>query len=308
MIQSVHRRPGPLEAGVEEAAAFVRRNWRKAACAGLILGTGLGELARHIEPDVELDFDEIPYFPRSTALGHRGRLVCGQLAGVPVVAMDGRCHRYEGYSMAEITLPVRVMSRLEVPLLIASNASGGINPQLRCGQLVVIADHINLMGPSRLLASGGARAASAGDAHRSGPTLSPRPTGPPLYDPQLIEQALEIARDRGFAAQAGVYVAVTGPNYETRAEYRFLRRIGGDVVGMSTVPEVIVARECGLRVLALSTVTNVAQPDAPRVVRAEDVLAASAGAEPHLRTLVCELLARHQNRPSSNRQSLAVHA
>lgn len=288
MIQSLHRRADRLAACVDEASAFVRRHWPKTARAGLILGTGLGQLAKHIEAEVELEFDEIPYFPRSTALGHRGRLICGEMAGIPILAMDGRCHRYEGYSFAEITLPVRVMGRLRAPLLIVSNASGGINPQLRSGQIVVIADHINLMGPCRAFEvdSLGCREV---DSHEA---LTPRADGPSTYDPQLIDQALQIARERGFAAQRGVYVAVTGPNYETRAEYRFLRRIGGDVVGMSTVPEVRVARQCGLRVLALSTVTNVAQPDVRRPVSAEEVLAASARAEPHLRTLVCGVLGR----------------
>jgi purine-nucleoside phosphorylase len=264
---------------IAEAARWIRSLWSATPAAAVILGTGLGSLAREIVPDASIPFEAIPHFPRATAESHKGQLVCGRLAGIPVAAMEGRLHAYEGYSLAETTLPVRVLKELGIGLLIVSNASGGMNPRYRRGDVVVIEDHINLMGSNPLIERPGMMEKT------NYPEMS-RP-----YDPRLIERALEISRREGFVAHRGVYVAVKGPNYETRAEYRFMRRIGGDVVGMSTVPEVIVAAELGLKVLALSTVTNTCLPDALGPTESADVVAAARKAEVHMRRIVLGVLA-----------------
>jgi len=264
---------------VREAAEAVRGHWDGAARAGIILGTGLGGLAQRIEAEATLDYESIPHFPRSTAIGHTGQLVCGRVEGVPVVAMEGRFHAYEGYSHRQITFPVRVMKALGAELLIVSNACGGMNPQFAQGDIVVIEDHINLMGDNPLLGI-------------NDDSLGPRfPDMCAPYDPRLIETALEIARRENFAAHKGVYVAVTGPNLETRAEYRFLRAIGADVVGMSTVPEVIVAVHAGMRVLGLSIITDRCLPDALKPADIDEILGTAARAEPNLRKIVLGVLA-----------------
>lgn len=268
-MQSLQRR-------IDEAVAAIRSHWTVRAKAGVVLGTGMAQIADCFEPQSVLPYEAVPHFPRLTALGHRGRLLCGMLSGVPAVMMDGRPHAYEGHGPAAIALPVRVMRALGADLLVLSNASGGIHPSYQSGDVVVIEDHIDLMGIS-VVDGGDERAPRRFDPGR-------------LYDRSLIDRALSIARREGFVAHRGVYVGMTGPNYETRAEYRFLRRIGGDVVGMSTVPEALVAAECGLRVLALSTVTNVARPDAPQRVDAHDVLDSSAAAAPHVAKIVVEVL------------------
>jgi len=276
-----------------EAADAIRRRWSCAPRAGLILGTGLGNLAGHIKTDATVTYEEIPHFPRSTALSHRGQLVCGSLGGKPVVAMEGRCHRYEGHPLTRLTLPVQTMRALGIDVLILSNASGGLNSGYESGDVMVIEDHIDLMFWKRSSRTTGQR--SDGGPRRS--TVkevdmpSRRPTAMP-YDPGLIEQAMTVARRENFVAHRGIYVGMTGPNYETRAEYRFLRKIGGDVVGMSTVPEAMAAARCGLRTLALSTVTNVARPDAPQVVFSEDVVRAAEMAEPNVRKIVLDVIAK----------------
>jgi purine-nucleoside phosphorylase len=264
---------------IEQAARAIRRCWPLRPQVCLILGTGLGSLVDSIDTDLVLSYEGIPHFPCSTAPSHKGRLVCGRLAGVPVVTMDGRCHVYEGYRVDEITLPVRVARSLGATLLIVSNASGGLNPRFATGDLMVVADHVNLMGRR----TGSYASAFAG--HRRGVPFCP-------YDEDLTQRALEVARRENFVAHRGVYIAVSGPNYETRAEYRFLRRIGGDAVGMSTVPEVIAAAQSGMRVLAISTITNVATPDAPQKVQASDVTAAAQNVEPKLRKIVRDAVAR----------------
>jgi purine-nucleoside phosphorylase len=261
-----------------QAADEIRRRWDCRSKVGIILGTGLGSFTEQIQSESVIGYDEIPHFMRSTAVGHRGQLVCGRVAGVPIVAMEGRFHLYEGYSLQQITFPVRVMKALGVELLIISNASGGLRPHYVPGDILVIDDHINLMMANPLV---GAFDEQLG---RRFPDLS-RP-----YDPQLIRQALRIARRENFVAHQGVYVAVSGPNYETRAEYRFLRRIGGDVVGMSTVPEVIVAKDVGLRVLALSVITNVCRPDALTTTDGDSVVASARSAEVKLRKIVLGIL------------------
>ncbi|MHB8969609.1 MAG: purine-nucleoside phosphorylase [Pirellulaceae bacterium] len=272
---------------VEMARAHISRQWPVQPRAAVILGTGLGRLVEHVQPDVMIPFADLPGFPRTTALGHHGRVVCGRLNGIPLILLDGRCHLYEGYSLDQVTLPVRVLHACGAQLLIVSNASGGLNPEFASGDIMVLDDHINLM-PQPVL--------PANCRTVLGRTAGGRivRTGASPYDPQLLEQVLRTAQRHHFVAHRGVYVAVTGPNYETRAEYRFLRRIGGDVVGMSTVPEVLVAQALGMRVLGLSIVTNVASPDAPQVVESTEVVHAAARAEPHVRQIVADILAHGQ--------------
>lgn len=262
-----------------EAVDYVRRLWQRTPRAGIILGTGLGQLAEQISRDIVIPYHAIPYFPRSTAIGHQGQLVCGILNDVPVVALDGRFHFYEGYSAEEITLPISVMRHLGTELLLVSNASGGLNPQFRSGDIMAMADHINLMGRHT-------RSLSVPNC------LPSRSGGPVPYDPELIDLAQELARSSGFACHRGTYVAVLGPNYETRAEYRAMRRLGGDAVGMSTIPEVLAAIRCGLRILALSTITNIARPDAPIAITAQEVVDIAATSEPKLRKIVTGVLER----------------
>ncbi|HVC93334.1 MAG TPA: purine-nucleoside phosphorylase [Pirellulales bacterium] len=268
-----------LAAQIDEAVAVIRRQWGgSTARAGIILGTGLGSLADQIEREAVLDYSSIPFFPRSTAVSHTGQLVIGKLCGVPVAAMEGRFHAYEGYSHQQITFPVRVMKALGAELLIVSNACGGLNSQYACGDVIVIEDHINLMGGNPLVGINDDR-------------LGPRfPDMCRPYDVALISRALEIARRADFAAYRGVYVAVTGPNLETRAEYRFLRLIGADVVGMSTVPEVLVAVHAGMRVLGLSIVTDMCLADALEPADIRRILGHAAAAEPKLRKIVMGIL------------------
>lgn len=247
--------------------------------AGIILGTGLGSIAGHIQTEAKIDYSSIPHFPRSTAIGHAGQLVCGRLQGLPVVAMEGRFHAYEGYSHRQIAFPVRAMRALGAELLIVSNACGGLNPQYRLGDIMVIEDHINLMLGNPLIGA-------------NEDALGPRfPDMCRPYNAELIDLALEIARRENFAAHKGVYAAVTGPNLETRAEYR-LRTIGADAVGMLTVPEVLVAVHGGMRVLGLSVITDMCLPDALKPAQIEDILQVAAGAEPKLRAIVLGILAR----------------
>ena len=264
---------------IEAAAAAIRGEWDSEPHALIILGTGLGGLAEQIEVEATLDYEAIPHFPNSTTASHRGRLVCGRLEGLRVVAMEGRFHAYEGLSLKEITLPVRVIKALGARLLIVTGAVGGMNPNYRCGDLVAIEDHINLMNASPLVGVNDDR-------------LGPRfPDMCEPYDLSLVDVALEIARRNDFVAHKGVLVAVTGPNLETRAEYRFLRQIGADVVGMSTVPEVLVAVHSGMRVFGLSVVTDMCLPDALKPAVVEEIIARANAAEPNLRTTVMGILA-----------------
>ncbi|MBM4000495.1 MAG: purine-nucleoside phosphorylase [Planctomycetes bacterium] len=268
-----------LHRQIEESVASIREQWNGAPRAAIILGTGLGGLANEIEAEAAIDYEQIPHFPRSTAISHRGRLLCGKLRGVPIVAMEGRFHRYEGYPLKRITLPVRVFKALGAELLIVSNACGGMNPYFRAGDLMVIEDHINLLGDNPLIGINDDR-------------LGPRfPDMCEPYDRTLIERALAIARRHDFVCHQGVFVAVSGPNLETRAEYRFLRMIGADVVGMSTVPEVIVAVHCGMKVLGISIVTDMCLPDALEPADVPKIIATANEAEPRLRVLVNGILA-----------------
>jgi purine-nucleoside phosphorylase len=269
---------------IETAAAALRKHWNRRPHAGIILGTGLGNLVEHVSVEAAVDYDQIPHFVNSTAISHRGRLVCGMLQGVPVMVMEGRFHMYEGYSLTQITFPVRVMKAAGAELLVVSNASGGMNPYYRCGDLVVIEDHINLMGSNPLIGPNDDR-------------LGPRfPDMCQPYDLALVDRVLEIARRENIVAHKGVFVAVAGPNLETRAEYRFLRAIGADVVGMSTVPEVIVAVHAGLRVLGLSIVTDMCLPDTLQPANIDHIIAVANDAQPRLTKLVMGALAGERSR------------
>lgn len=269
-----------LAAQIRQAEEVLRGRSSGRPRVGIILGTGLGGLTERIDVQTTMDYQSIPHFPRSTAVGHAGQLVLGKLEGVEVVAMEGRFHAYEGYSHQQITFPVRVMKALGAELLIVSNACGGMNPQYGQGDIMVIEDHINLMNGNPLIGV-------------NDDALGPRfPDMCRPYDPALIEAALEIARRENFVAHKGVYVAVTGPNLETRAEYRFLRTIGADVVGMSTVPEVIAAVHAGMRVLGLSIITDICLPDALKPAEIDDILATAAAAEPNLRKIVLGVVAQ----------------
>lgn len=255
---------------VDEAASFIREHAGTDARIGLILGTGLGKLAEEIEPEHVLAYADIPHFPVSTVESHDGRLLSGTLGGVPVLAMQGRFHLYEGYDGREITFPVRVMKQLGIDTLLVSNAAGGMNPLFHRGDLMLITDHINLQGMNPL---------TGPNVDEWGPRF---PDMSEPYDGELRQIAEQAALERAIRLQQGVYLAVEGPNLETRAEYRFLRFIGADAVGMSTVPEVIVARHMDMRCMAISVITDECFPDALEPVSIEDVLAAAAEAEPNL--------------------------
>ena len=264
---------------IQESVAFIRSRWNTPAKVGVVLGTGLGALAKQINAELTLTYEEIPNFPRSTVMTHAGNLVCGTLGGVPVVAMEGRFHAYEGYHLDQLTFPIRVMKALGAETLIVSNACGGMNPQYKAGDIMVIEDHINLMGVNPLVGINDDR-------------LGPRfPDMCEPYDHKLIDKALEIARKENFVCHKGVYVAVLGPNLETRAEYRFLRAIGADVVGMSTVPEVLVAVHSGMRVLGLSIITDICFPDSLKPANIDEIIANANGAEPKLTKIVTGMIA-----------------
>jgi len=245
---------------IEESADFLASKMKISPNIGMITGTGLCGLTEKIEIDVRLPYEEIPHFPTSTIEGHRGTLVSGKLDGKPVMAMEGRFHIYEGYTLEEITFPIRVMSKLGVHTLLISSAAGGLNPQFASGDLMIVTDHINLTGKNPLI----------------GPNLDqfgPRfPDMSEVYDPDLIDFAQKKALESAILLRHGVYVGIVGPSLETPAETRFLRMIGSDAVGMSTVTEVIVAVHCGLRIMAIVAITNVNLPDCMKKTSIEDVI------------------------------------
>ena len=255
---------------VERAASAVRARFSQRPDVGIILGTGLGRLGAEIEVVATIDYGDIPGFPLSTVESHEGRLLCGRLGGKTVVAMQGRFHRYEGYSLQQVSFPVRVLKALGAGTLIVSNACGGLNPLWAAGDLMLISDHINLLGDSPLIGPNDDR-------------LGPRfPDLSAAYDESLRDAARAVAGTRGITLREGVYVAVAGPNLETRAEYRFLRGIGADAVGMSTVPEVLVAVHAGMRVLGISIITDMCLPDALEPATLERIIAVANRAEPGL--------------------------
>lgn len=273
----------PMPHSVEKIAAavqVVQSYFSRKPTEAIILGTGLGQLADQILVEATIDYAEIPGFPLSTVESHAGRLLCGTLGGRTVVAMQGRFHRYEGYSLHDVTFPVRVLRALGAETLIVSNACGGMHPLWERGDLMLIADHINLLGDNPLVGP-------------NDPSLGPRfPDMSVAYDAALRSMARQVAVAQGVTLREGVYVAVVGPNLETRAEYRMLRGLGADVVGMSTVPEVIVARHGGMRVLGISIITDMCLPDSLQEATLDEIVATANEAQPKLTALVRGVLER----------------
>lgn len=263
---------------IAAASAFIRERWQDTPVAGIILGSGLGNLVGEITDKVEIPYNEIPHFPVSTVEGHHGKLILGYMQGKPVVAMAGRFHYYEGFSMLQVTFPIRVMKDLGIQTLLVSNAAGGMNAAFKVGDLMIIRDHINLQ-PEHPLRG------------RNEDTLGPRfPDMSEPYAKSLIAKAQKIAADNNILVHNGVYVGVQGPTFETRAEYKFMHIIGGDAVGMSTVPEVIVAVHAGLQVFAMSVITDIGIREEENVITHDEVLQAAKAAEPLLTTIFRELI------------------
>jgi purine-nucleoside phosphorylase len=262
----------------QEALAAITAQCGSAPDIGIILGTGLGRLAEAIEATATIPYEEIPHFPVSTVEMHAGKLILGTLSGKNVVAMQGRFHYYEGYSMQQIVFPVRVMKLLGVSTLIVSNACGGINPLFAPGTIMAITDHINLLGDNPLIGP---------NDNRFGPRF---PDMSEPYSRTLLDCAVRLALKHGIPLERGVYAAMSGPSLETRAEYRMLKTLGADVIGMSTVPEVIAAVHCGMRVLGLSVVTDACLPDALEVADIRKIIAVADKAEPVLVKLIRKVL------------------
>lgn len=263
---------------IQHAFEFIKQLYDGPLDAGIILGTGLGQLIQNIEIQLEIPYEDIPFFPVSTVESHKGKLIIGTLSGKMVVAMQGRFHYYEGYSMKEVTFPVRVMKLLGIQYLFVSNAAGGLNPDYGIGELMIINDHIDLFPENPL------RGKNLDQFGVRFPDMSEP------YDLSLISKALEMAGQHGLKVHQGVYAAVQGPNLETKAEYKYLRTIGADAIGMSTIPEVIVARHMELPVFAISAITDLCSPGNIKKVRIEEVLAAAAKAEPGMSLIIRELV------------------
>ena len=265
---------------IKETAAFIQAKTSIEPTIGIILGTGLGGLVKEIEIVDEIPYETIPNFPVSTVESHSGKLIFGRLGGKNVVAMQGRFHYYEGYDLQQVTFPVRVMKKLGVTTLLVSNASGGLNPAQEVGDVMVLSDHINLFPENPLRG-------------KNYDELGPRfPDMSDAYSRRLIDLALEIASEKGIKLHTGVYCGVEGPNLETPAEYKYLRIIGGDAVGMSTVPEVLVARHSGMEVFGISAITDLGVEGKIHQVSLQDVLAAAAKAEPVMSQIMRELVGR----------------
>ena len=263
-----------LAAQVQEAVDAIRAKSTLEPKLGVILGTGLGTLVEEIQIAQRISYADIPHFPRSTVNSHAGELVLGTLAGKPIIAMAGRFHYYEGYSLQRVTFPIRVAKALGITTLIVSNAAGGLNPQFSAGDLMLITDHINMIGDNPLIGL------------NDYILVSRFPNMSEHYSKKLIDQAESIALNLGIKLQRGVYLACAGPCLETRAEYRFMRMIGADAVGMSTVPEVIVAVHAGLNVLGFSAITDECLPDALEPANIEKIIATANAIEPKLRNIV----------------------
>lgn len=269
-----------LRKQIDEAFNYIRKHSSLEPTIGIVLGTGLGDLAKEIDQDIVLSYEDIPHFPISTVETHEGKLIFGKITNRSVVAMQGRFHYYEGYTMQQITFPIRVMKFLGVKTLVISNACGGMNPLFRKGDLMIIDDHINLIGDNPLIG-------------KNDDELGPRfPDMSEPYSKRLIQLAEEIALEEKLKIQKGVFVAVAGPNLETRAEYRFLRNIGADVVGMSTVPEVIVARHMNFEVFGISVITDECFPDALEPASVPDIIKTANNAQPYLTLLMKKLIER----------------
>lgn len=265
---------------INEAAGFIRTKTKLTPDIGIILGTGLGRLGEKIAVETTVSYEQIPHFAVSTVEGHAGKLIFGTLSGKKVVAMQGRFHYYEGYNMEQVTFPVRVMKQLGIKALIVCNATGGLNPQFNVGDMVLITDHINFQGANPLLG-------------HNDDALGPRfPDMYNCYDKDLVDLAEQTALRLGYKVNRGVYVGVTGPNLETGAEYRMLRLMGADQVGMSTVPEVIVARHQGTKVLGVSIITDMGLPDNLHPCSHQKILAAADKTEPKMTELIAAVIER----------------
>ncbi|MGD0338817.1 MAG: purine-nucleoside phosphorylase [Bacteroidota bacterium] len=271
----------PLRQQINETLTYIRSKTSMQPAIGIILGTGLGGLIKEIEIETVLEYGNIPHFPIATVETHQGKLIFGTLAGKKVVVMQGRFHYYEGYTMQQITFPVRVMSQkagLGVKTLLMSNAAGGLNPLFRAGDLMIITDHINLTGDNPLIGE-------------NDDSLGPRfPDMSEPYSKKLIALAERLALDNKIPVQKGVLISVQGPNLETRAEYRFLRWTGADAVGMSTVPESIVAVHMGMDILGISVITDECFPDSLKPASLDEIIAVASKAEPKLTKLMKEVV------------------
>ena len=263
---------------INETLAVIKKKTNKNYEVGIILGTGLGGLVKDISIEHEIDYSDLPHFPLSTVESHQGKLIFGMIGGKNVVAMQGRFHFYEGYTMQQITYPVRVMKFLGVKTLLVSNACGGMNSIYQRGDIMLMIDHINLLGDNPLIGK---------NEDEFGPRF---PDMSEPYNLELIKLAEQVALENKVKVQKGVYVAVPGPNLETKAEYRFLRAIGADVVGMSTIPENIVANHMGMRVLGLSIITDECFPDALKPAKVEEIIATAMAAEPKMTLIMKEVI------------------
>jgi purine-nucleoside phosphorylase len=263
---------------IDETLGVIRQVTKENYPIGIILGTGLGGLVKEIKIAHEINYSDLPHFPLSTVESHEGKLIFGKINGKNVVAMQGRFHYYEGYTMQQITYPVRIMKFLGVETLLVSNACGGMNPQYRRGDVMIMSDHINLLGDNPLIG-------------KNEDDLGPRfPDMSEAYNNELIALAEKTAIENKIKVQKGVYVAVPGPNLETKAEYRFLRATGADVVGMSTIPENIVANHMGMKVLGFSIITDECFPDSLKPVNVEEIIATAMKAEPKMTLIMKEVI------------------
>lgn len=264
---------------IEDASNFIqaKSNFKPEVC--IILGSGLAELVNQVKVNVTIDYKDIPHFPVSTVIGHPGKLILGELSGKNVAVMQGRFHFYEGYTMQEVAFPTRVMKACGANILIVTNAAGGLNPVIKVGELMIINDHINLQPENPLL----------GKNHDA---LGPRfPDQHAVYDNVLIEKAKSIAKKNNITCHEGVYVGVSGPTFETPGEYKYMRIIGGDAVGMSTVPEVIVGNHAGMKIFGVSVITDEGNPITPKKISHQEVVAAAKEAEPRMSLIIRELVA-----------------
>ena len=258
---------------IQDATDFLASRLKISPEIGMITGTGLGGLTKNMDVDFRIPYEEIPYFPTSTILGHKGTLACGKLANRGILAMEGRFHIYEGYSLKEITFPIRLMARLGISYLFISSAAGGLNPQFEPGDLMIVTDHINLTGGNPLIGP---------NMDQFGPRF---PDMSQVYDPDLIFIAKKMAQEQKIILRQGIYAGITGPSLETPAETRFLRMIGADAVGMSTVSEVIVGVHCGLKLTVIVVITNLNLPNCIEKTSIEEVIAAADTASPVLASL-----------------------
>ena len=265
---------------IKEAVDFIKGLYSERPVVGVVLGSGLGSFTNEINIEKEIPYEDIPHFPTSTVEGHSGKLIFGELAGKKIVCMAGRFHLYEGYSSEQTVFPIRVMKFLGIDTLLLSNAAGGVNPAFQVGDLMIITDHISQLAPNPLIG-------------KNNTELGPRfPDMSEPYKKHLIQKVRDIAAEKNIKVREGVYVAVTGPTFETRAEYRMILTLGGDAVGMSTVQEVITAVHMGLPVFAMSVITDVGIREEQNIITHEEVLHAAKEAEPNFKALFCELIAQ----------------